>query len=225
MLNDLISLIYPNECYCCNRVVPAKEVGICLTCRLELPETKYCLLETNPLTELFYGKVEVAKCMALYHFNKGGLVQKLMHQLKYNKKDEVGRILGREIAVQWQTYYADDIPDLIIPIPLHRSREVLRGFNQAAVIAEGVSDVLDKPYSPNALLRMSHNSTQTNKAVYERWENVKDIFSVTGSEELADKHILLVDDVITTGATLTAAIGTLQSVKGLKVSVAAVACA
>jgi ComF family protein len=174
---------------------------------------------------MFYGKVRLKAVMACFFFSKEGKVQHLIHELKYKGNKDAGVFLGQEIgkAIKEAPLYQG--LDLLIPVPLHPKREKERGYNQSLMIAQGISEVTDIPVGEDLLVRSVNTATQTHKTKDERWENVKDIFEVRHPERLESKYVLLVDDVLTTGATLEACAMKLLMVSGITVSCATAACA
>jgi ComF family protein len=224
MAGDLLWMMYPSLCAACGRPLFTGEECICTPCRLHLPQTGYQLEPENPVIKHFWGKVKVERAMAYYHFGKGQRVQKLIHQLKYKGRQEVGEVVGRMMGnALKKTEY--DCVDLIVPVPLHKSRLRQRGYNQSDCLGEGIAAAMHKRFAPTALVRREATHTQTRKHRYERFTNVENIFQVREAGLLAGKNILLVDDVITTGSTLISCAEAIRSVPGTCVYVAAIACA
>lgn len=221
MLNDLISLFYPNNCVCCKRPLSKGETDCCLICFSELPRTNYYKYPENPVAKLFWGRIELTYGFSTYHFTKRGKIQTLMHELKYRNKTNIGVFLGREIGKEISQI--DHQLDYIIPVPLHPKKQQLRGYNQSTFIATGISEILKIPYSETILIRNTDTSSQTRKSKYERWENVSEIFSVTSQKEVNGKNFLLVDDVITTGSTLESCAHQLLSKGANSVAIAVIA--
>ena len=211
-LRDLLFLVYPNYCKSCKNSIYKHEAILCNTCLADLPLTKFWLQPQNELTQLFDGKTKLESAHTLLYFDKHLAVQKLMHELKYNGNQSVGVFLGELYGLELQQHlYAHLNFDLIIPIPLHKSKLQKRGFNQAELIAKGLSKNLNIPVDTTSLIRTINTETQTKKNREERMLNVKDAFEVTNSKVLQHKRILLVDDVLTTGSTLIAASNTILS--------------
>jgi len=199
---DFIHLIYPNNCLLCGESLVKTESHICLFCLFSLPKTNYHLQQDNPVEKRFWGKVKVEHASSLFYFQKGSLVQKLLHELKYRGNKEIGEMLGSHLGMELlQSPFYKDI-DVIVPVPLHKNRYRKRGYNQSECIANGISSVLKKPVDTQTLIRAVETSTQTKKGVFERWENTNGIFALVDNEAFNNKHILLVDDVLTTGSTL-----------------------
>jgi ComF family protein len=224
--NDFLDLVFPRFCLGCANSLVKGEPLICTSCSVHLPYTAFHESPTdNPLSRKFWGKVDIEHSLAYLIFQPQGRVQRLMHHLKYKGIKEIGTLLG-----QWYGAVLKDNGlhlhyDTIIPVPLHPSRLTQRGYNQAEVFAEGLSNTMEVPCVTNAVIRNTNTTTQTKKGRLDRWQNVSSIFSVSNPELLKGKHVLLVDDVITTGATLEACAQTLLDAGCAKVSVAAIAAA
>lgn len=220
---DLINLLFPELCNGCGKLLYHGEKDICTKCLYDLPYTDFHLYEDNLVAKQLWGRLPVSAAMAMLYFKKGTKVQNLVHGLKYDGKTEVGVTLGKLLAKKLakSEFYADI--DLVIPVPLHQKKLRLRGYNQSEYIATGLAEELGIAVSTKHLLRDKSTESQTKKARYTRYENMQDVFSVIKAEELEEKHILLVDDVITTGATLEAC-GNMLLKHGIKkLSIAAVA--
>lgn len=220
---DFSHLIFPFNCLGCGNALDEGELPICDHCREHLPLTHYWRFEENSVEKLFWGKLKIDHACAFTFFTQGGIVQKLIHQLKYKGKTESGELMGQFFGdVLKETDYANI--DMIIPVPLHKDKFKKRGYNQCEFIASGISEKLNKPVITESIARVRANETQTKKGLYERWINVKELFRVEQPELIEGKHVLLVDDVITTGATLEACAGAVLQVPGTRVSLAALAC-
>jgi len=205
LLQNLISLFYPRLCPACQKNLLQYEKVICSHCLTHLPETNYHFDKDNPLNDLFKGRVELKQVSALLFYQKGNIVQNLLHQLKYKGQQAIGIELGQyygEKLIQ-QIDFANI--DLIIPIPLHPKKQKQRGYNQSECLAKGLSKSMNIAYYTDILQRESFTQTQTKKDRFNRWKNVKDVFTVTDYERIDGKKILLCDDVLTTGATIEAA--------------------
>ena len=225
LLRSLINLLFPRTCAACGNLLLEGEDIVCTTCRFLLPKTGYEQNPDNPLAQMFYGQMPFNAVTAEFFFSKTGKVQHLIHGLKYHHCRENGIFLGQEIGKSLLKTPIFQGIDYIVPIPLHPKKEKIRGYNQSHVIAEGISEIMNIPIAEKCLVRSIFTDTQTKKSREERWQNVKDIFNVENPEILENKHVLLVDDVLTTGATLMSAGKALFHVKGIKISVATVACA
>lgn len=225
ILNDLLSLFFPRLCMICETPLTDGEECICLRCVCDLPRTGYNFLEENPTTYLFAGKAPVCHAAAFLHFEKGGNVQKLIHALKYHGNHEIGFHLGRLAALYYRDAIMSDPPDLLLPVPLHPKKQRKRGYNQSEWIAKGISSVLGIPINTTGLRRVRETDTQTSRQTYERWQNVQGIFATTDRDTPEGRHILLVDDVVTSGSTIGACAETLLAIPGVRVSVLALATA
>jgi len=198
---------------------------LCTVCRYELPVTNFHKTSQNKLNQMFYGRMSIENAFTYLYYYKKGVVQSILHQLKYNGQPEIGEKLGEWFANDLLEVFSPPPWDIIIPIPLHRSREKKRGYNQSAFFASGLSKTLGIPWSKKVVVRIIKSETQTRKSKLERWENVKDIFRVTSKNEIKEKHVLLVDDVVTTGATLESCGKKLLEMDAAKLSIATIAIA
>jgi ComF family protein len=224
LFHDILNLFYPELCIACGRKLVDQERWLCIECIGDLPRTKFHSDPENKVAGLFWGRVKVENATSWLFFRKGSRYQKLVHCMKYKGMQEVGEELGRLFALE----LADSpfrYADLVVPVPLHAKKLRQRGYNQSEWIAFGIASGLEKPLSTNNLIRVMHNPSQTRKNRYERWQNVEGIFSVSRPEELMNKHVLLVDDVVTTGSTLEASVAALLGSGAGKVSIATLACA
>ena len=225
LFKSLVNLLFPRVCAACGNILLEGEDSVCTTCRFLLPKTGYENNPDNPLAQMFYGQMPFHAVMAEFFFSKTGKVQHLIHGLKYHHCRENGIFLGQEIGKSLLKAPDYQGIDFIIPIPLHPKKEKLRGYNQSLVIAEGIHEIMNVPIAEKSLVRSVFTNTQTKKSREERYQNVKDIFELKKPEQLQGKHVLLVDDVLTTGATLMSAGKALLHAEGIKISVATVACA
>lgn len=201
------------------------EKVICTECHVQIPRTGYHIEADNPVARLFWGRCLITKAAAFSYYNRGSRIRSLIHNLKYRGIREAGTELGRIYGFALKESGFTSGMDLIVPVPLHPARERERGYNQSSIIAAGMSEATDLVVDNNLLTRSVKSRTQTKRSRYERWTNVEGIFSVTYPERITGKHILLVDDVITTGSTIESCANELLKYEGVKVSVAAIACA
>lgn len=223
--DDFISLLFPRLCYACGNHLLRNERLICTGCYVAIPRTNYHLLDDNPVAQLFWGRCLIEKAAAFSFYSRGSRIRNLIHKLKYSGIKDIGYELGRIYAVSLKSSGFMAGVDMIIPVPLHPSKKRIRGFNQSEYISSGISDVTGLPLNTGSLIRTVLSATQTNRSRYDRWTNVDGIFSVTDEDSIRGKHILLVDDVITTGSTIESCVNELLKVNGVKVSVIAIGCA
>ncbi|MDZ4716705.1 MAG: ComF family protein [Cytophagales bacterium] len=204
LFDDFMGLFFPRMCQGCSGSLVRGEEILCTHCIVELPKTNYHLQPENPVFSRLSGRLPIRHGWAFLKFQKGGMVQHLLHQLKYNNQPEIGERLGQVYGRELSVVALNREFDLIVPVPLHRTRLRHRGYNQSAQFAKGLSAALNIAWDESVSIRTQGAATQTRKSKAERWENVKDVFSIKPRSPLADKRVLLVDDVITTGATLEA---------------------
>lgn len=221
-LIDFLHLFYPRYCLGCSDSLVKGEEIICTRCMLQMPQTDYHLEKENPLRIRLEGRIKIGYGMALFKFSKDGSVQHLMHQFKYNHHPEIGIMLGKLYGCKMKEIDLSDPFDLIIPVPLHPSRKRKRGYNQSEKFGEGLSVILEIPCT-EALVRNAKTLTQTRKTKLNRWQNVSNVFSLRQGIDVSNKHVLLVDDVITTGATLEACAVVLEKCGCRLVSIACLA--
>jgi ComF family protein len=224
-LKDFISLIYPHLCGSCGKTLYRHENCICSFCKVSFPKTNYHKDSDNPIAKMFWGRIEVHSAAAYCYFRKGDKIQHIMHELKYKGNAQVGVEMGKLYGLDLTQAELYQGADYLVPVPLHANRQRKRGYNQAEVIADGMSETMGIPVDIRTLIRGTANETQTKKTHYERWKNVDSIFQITDFEKFKNKHVIVVDDVITTGSTMEACIQSLLVVDGIKVSVVTLACA
>lgn len=221
-VNAFTELFFPRICYGCGAHLFSSEQEICKRCIRRLPRTGFELVDDDPVSQIFWGRVKLEKATSLYYYRKGEMLQQLLHRLKYKGNHQMGQVLGTQMGnVLSQSGFMVNI-DMIIPVPLHEKKLKQRGYNQSEHIAIGLSQASGVEVVKNRLVRTIHTESQTLKGRFERWENVSSIFSVTNPESLNGKHILIIDDVVTTGATLEACVQAVLQNSRVKVSVATV---
>ncbi|NTW23260.1 MAG: ComF family protein [Lentimicrobium sp.] len=225
LTGDIISLFYPRVCLACGNTLFRNEEILCFSCLYHLPKTNFHFEEDNPVARQFWGKINFASAASCYYFTKGSKVQHLIHQLKYKGYKEIGAYIGKLYGPELMKSPGFNSVTSVIPVPLHPRKETKRGFNQAEWFAKGLAASMKIELDRTTLIRATSSETQTRKSRFNRWENVKEIFRVEDIGRQAGKHVLLVDDVITTGSTLEAAGHSLLQIPGIKISVASIACA
>ena len=203
MINDFFNLIFPKLCCACNNALLKNEKIICLSCIVNLPKTNFHKDKENPVSKVFWGRVDLEMATSFYVFSKKSKVQNLLHHLKYKGVKEVGAIIGELYGFELKDSEFYKNIDFIIPVPLHQNKLNKRGYNQSEWIAIGLSQSMNIPIDSLSLYRKSDSQTQTKKSRYKRWENVGKIFDVANNH-ISGKRVLLVDDVVTTGATIEA---------------------
>ena len=196
---------------------------ICLDCSTDLPLTNFWLHAGNPVEKIFWGRLRIEAAASMLYFTKRSIIQNLLHELKYRGNKEVGRLLGRMMGEKLEQSERFKDVDALVPLPLFYDREKKRGYNQAAVICDGMAEIMNKPVLKNAMMRRTKTDTQTHKSRAERWTNIQGKFELTSHSGISDMHVLLVDDVITTGATLEACGAELLKAKNTRISIATLA--
>lgn len=224
IFRGLAGLFYPDICLCCSTGLLQGEKYICGHCFYKLPVTNYHKEQDNPVAQIFWGRVVLEHVTAHYFFKKGNNVQKLIHQMKYQGQKEMGMELGSEMGRKLQTTRFCET-NLVVPVPLHPEKIRKRGYNQSEWIARGIAEVMGKPLDVTGLVRHSASASQTRRKRYDRWENISAGFGLAHPDVFSGKHVLLVDDVVTTGATLESCIHAIQQSSSAKISVATLAVA
>lgn len=221
--DDFISLLFPRICYGCGNHLLRNERLICTECYVMIPRTNFHLKDENPVAQLFWGRCRLERAAAFSFYTRDSRIRRLIHNLKYKGAKDIGIELGRIYGNSLKSSgFLDDI-DIVIPVPLHPSKKRKRGFNQSDLISEGLAGPCLLRVETGLLKRNTKTATQTKKSRYDRWSNVEGIFTVTDVRRLEGKHVLLVDDVITTGSTIEACANEILKVEGTRVSVAALA--
>lgn len=197
-----------------------QEQHICTKCLHNLPFTEFHKHPENPVLHTFYGRVSIVNATSLLHYKKNGMVQQLIHQLKYKGRQEIGTFLGNMLGKRLKEEILYSTIDYIIPVPLHKKRLQKRGYNQVTTFGQQLAMHLESEYAADVLVKVNNIKTQAFKKRAARWLTAQQSFEVINTEKLAGKHILLVDDIITTGATLEACALALQKIPNIKISVA-----
>lgn len=221
LINDFLSLIYPRPCEACGNILFKHEQFICNYCKINLPKSNFHKNPENALHITFMGRVPLIHALPFYLFEKSGRVQKMLHAIKYKGQKDLGEYLGNLYGKELSEHINN--VDVIVPIPLHKNKLKARGYNQSEYFAKGLANGLKIEMDTTSLERTVETSTQTKKKKYERWENTEGVFNLKNKDHLSNKHILLTDDVITTGATIDAAWQALKETEGIKISVASIA--
>ena len=224
ILNDFLRLFYPKICGVCEEQLLINEKIICTVCRHDLPLTNFTKFDENSITQKFYGRIDIEKGYSLLFFRKEGITQKIIHELKYRGNEEIGEFFGNWLGEIVQEKEEFKEVDFIIPVPLHPKKLKQRGYNQVTKFGEKLSNYLQIPYLENELVRVSATKTQTFKARFERFSNVDTKFLLKNPLFFNNKHILLIDDVITTGATLESCANEFQKSQNCKISILTMAC-
>lgn len=218
--HSVLDVLFPRSCSVCGKTLAAHEKHICTACTLNIPYTCFHEVNFNPMEQLFAGKILIERAVGCFYYEKDNPYSNILHDIKYHNIPTLGRYMARNYA---QTLVGcglfSDI-DCIIPVPLHISKRIRRGYNQSEHIARGLADILNVPVMTDIIIAEKGHETQTNKGIHERWLNTQGIFSAQDKDCLKDKHVLIVDDVVTTGATLLSAALTIADVPGIKISLA-----
>lgn len=224
-LSSFLSLLFPRCCIVCGRPLARGEECICAMCNIDMPRTNYHLRKDNPVEKLFWGKIPLERATSFFFYHKGSDFRQILHQLKYGGQKEIGAIMGRYMAAEFSSSGFFEGIDVIVPVPLHKKKQRIRGYNQSEWIARGVSAVTGIMIDTESVVRRRNTETQTHKSIFERWENVDGIFELRNPESLVGKHVLIVDDVLTTSATVAACASSLKDVEGVRVSILTLAVA
>lgn len=227
LLNDIRDFFFPRTCIICEEQLKSAETGICVFCSSSLPHTGLLNTPNNEMEKYFWGRFNIERASSLFIYEKGGVVAKILHAMKYHGRKDVCVLMGEALAAELSPHGFFESIDCILPVPLHKKRYRQRGYNQSEQLAIGISRKTNIPVYTNLILRERNNETQTKKGSYARWENVKGLFmkSPSATSFLHKKHILLVDDVLTTGATLIACADALSDIESIRISVVTLALA
>lgn len=221
-LSSLLHLFYPHNCEGCGSALVSDAQFLCARCIHHLPATGFFNKPGNPVEKTFYGRLPVNHAAAVYHFTKASLLQHLLVQLKYKNNRAAGYFLGRMLGYALAKAERFAGVEVLVPLPLNPQKEFIRGYNQSVLLCEGIREIWNKPVLANAVTRVRFTETQTHRNRLSRWQNMENVFAVTQPELLTNRHILLVDDVITTGATLEACGSSILEIPGTQLSLAAV---
>lgn len=225
MLKSIINLFFPKVCYACHNLLNDNEDTICMDCRHDLPITNFHFDNNDSVAKVLYGRAKIENGTALFRFEKKGNVQRLIHNLKYKDHEHIGFILGNWLGGELKTLESYKNIDVVIPVPLHKNKLKKRGYNQVALFGQQVAEALNADYLDDVLVKVTNTKSQVNKKRLARWTNSDELFTLKNIEAIDNKHILVVDDIITTGATLEACISVLNQAKNIKISIATMAIA
>ena len=224
IFNSVSHLLFPHLCNGCGSDLINGDHLICLKCYQHLSETGFAALPNNPVEKALWGRLICNSAMSQYYFTKDSLLQQLIHQFKYKDNKELAHYFGTLMGETLQNSARFQLPDALVPLPLFPDKEYKRGYNQAALLCEGIAEVLRVPVLYNTVLRTRYTTTQTHKTRMERWQNVEGVFVCASNTELQQKNVLLVDDVITTGATIEACGNAIiEDVRDVQLSIATLA--
>ncbi|OZV71154.1 amidophosphoribosyltransferase [Winogradskyella aurantia] len=218
-------MFFPKICEACDNVLKDNELVICLKCRHELPITNFHFDNPEAVKKVLYGRVKLVNATALLHFSKKGLVQQLLHNLKYKGHENISEFFGNWLGAELKTIDDYKSIDVVIPVPLHPSKMRKRGYNQVTKFARSMAKELDISYNDKVLVKTRNTKTQVFKNRLKRWTDDRGLFRITEDQSLKGKHILLVDDIITTGATVEACAAVLLKIEKIKLSLATMAIA
>ncbi|MBU3822108.1 ComF family protein [Flavobacteriaceae bacterium XHP0103] len=225
MFKSLVNLFFPKVCYACLNHLNDNEEMVCVSCRHDLPITNFHLNDDDTVLKVFYGRAKVENATALFRFEKKGLVQQLIHGLKYKGYENISPFLGDWLGGELKSLEDYQNIDAILPVPLHKNKLRSRGYNQVEGFGKQIASALNAEYLNNVLLKVTNTASQTDKKRFARWNHSEELFTLENAKSIENKHILLVDDIITTGATLEACISVLNQAKNVKISVACMAMA
>ena len=223
IIKEIFNVFYPEICVCCKNQLTTNEKTICITCRHDLPVTNFTDEKDNLVEKTFYGRVPVLEATSLFYFLKKGKVQQLIHELKYNNQQQIGTFIGDWLSEKILNSNRFKTIDCIIPVPLHKKKQQQRGYNQLTTFGQSLCQKLNIPFYEHVLTKTTSTKTQTKKLRFDRWKNAEHQFKIQNIELIENKHILIIDDIITTGATLEACILSLKNVKNSTISIATMA--
>lgn len=220
--SGMLHFIYPSLCEGCGKTLLSQEEVLCIECVALLPLTMYHRIAENQTAQRFAGRISFQNATSLAYYTKDGLLQYLLQQFKYRGNKRVGLFLGKKLGITLKKANWSAGIDIVVPVPLHTKKTKSRGYNQSEIIAQKVAEVLNVSIESQNLIRIKNTDTQTSKSRAERAENMKNAFLVKESSAFAGKHILLLDDVLTTGATIEGCVAALSTVAGIKISIATI---
>ena len=217
--DSLLQLVFPHVCDGCGSDLLNEESQLCLRCLAAMPETNFEKHAGNPIEKMFWGRLPLNNAAAQFYFTKESLMQRLMHQLKYRGNKDLGLQLGRLMGISIKESGRFEDIDALIPLPLFPSKEKRRGYNQATVLCNGMAEILSIPVLNDIIFRPQHTESQTKKGRIDRWKNIEGKFVLVNNSSIQLKHLLLVDDVVTTGATLESCGNELLKLENVRLSI------
>lgn len=220
---DFVGLIYPELCEVCGNALATRGQLICTKCVVDFPRTRLHSYTENKTSNLLWGRIQYKIASSFLYYHKKSDYSHLLHKLKYKGKKEIGIYLGEVFALELKEQGCLSDIDILLPVPLHKKRQKKRGYNQSKIICDGIAKVVPIPIDTQSVIRSIYTNTQTKRNFLNRFSNVQDIFELKNPESLKNKHVLLVDDVVTTGATLESLWLSIKDVEGISVSIACVA--
>ncbi|EDP71088.1 putative amidophosphoribosyl-transferase [Flavobacteriales bacterium ALC-1] len=218
-------MFFPAVCEACNTVLGDNETVVCISCRHQLPVTNFHFDNSETVKKIVYGRVRLKNATALLHFSKKGIVQQLLHNLKYRGHEQISTFLGQWLGAELNTIKAYSNIDVVIPVPLYKTKLRRRGYNQVTKFGKEIAKALNATYNDTVLVKTKSTKTQVFKGRLTRWNDDGALFSITENASLKGKHVLLVDDIITTGATVEACATVLLKIDNIKLSLATMAIA
>jgi len=222
-LKDFVHLFFPELCLGCDEILNKNEKYLCINCLYDLPLSNYTNTKNNEVEKSFFGRVPITSATALLLYHKKSKVQQLIHQLKYKNKQQIGLFFGNWLGSEMVSSKRFNNIDYVIPVPLHKKKLKSRGYNQVEKFGKSLAKQLQAVYVDNLLVKITATKSQTKKHRVERFKNVNEIFYLNDLHFLKNKHVLLIDDIITTGATIEACCLELLKTNPIKISIAAIA--
>lgn len=223
VINDINSILVPIVCFGCNAHLNRGEQHLCTVCRNSLPLTDYTFNEENTLDRIFYGRIHIKKASSFLFFTENGIVQQLVHHLKYKNQEQIGVFLGDWYGQKLKENGYLNTIDVVIPVPLHNKKLKQRGYNQVTLFAQKIALHIGAKYIDSLLIKTANTKTQTTKTRIGRWQDNKALYTLTDSRFLKNKKVLLLDDVITSGATMEICTQALQEAEGISIYIASMA--
>jgi ComF family protein len=225
LIRDMLHTLFPDLCLACRKLPKTRDAAFCVECLHAMPYSDHFLIKENDVTKHFKGRIDIRHGAALLRFAEGGIVQNMLHSLKYKKRKEVGEILGEIAGTKWAQSSLFTVPDVIIPVPVHPKKQRIRGYNQSTVFGYAVGKAINVRLRDDILIKTKESMSQTGKSRTERVENVREVFNLVKPDDIKNRHVLMVDDVVTTGATLEACCLLLRQNGAGDISILAIAAA